>query len=194
VPTRDPDDPDGERPDGNPQRASVAYDHRELVSLLADADLAFARNPHASGDESVYEADSVDDGTVLPQSVASGGPTPEAVILWTRIAPEAFDPDVPLAVVAREDDREFADPCYRGVVDDGDAIRTHDHTVEVDLDGVLDPDEAYLFRVLYRGTGSRTGRCRTRPDADTRARRPAAARPATTHAGVVEGPHRVATI
>ena len=164
--TRGQDDGSG-RADGNPQREPVAYDHRELVSLLAEADLAFARDPHEAGDESVYEADSVDDGTVFPQSVASGGPTPEGVILWTRIAPEAFDADEPLAVVvARGDDPEFDEPCYRGVVDDGDAIRAHDHTVKADLDGVLAPGERYHYRFVYDGTASRTGRCRTLPAPD----------------------------
>ena len=167
MPGRGPNYTDGGRPDGNPQRESVAYDHRELVSLLADADLAFARDPHAADEESVYEADAVDDGTVFPQSVASGGPTPSGVILWTRIAPDAFDPDEPLAVVvAREDDPEFADPCYRGVVDDADAIHAHDHTVKVDLKGVLEPDGVYHYRFVHRGTASRTGRCRTLPAPD----------------------------
>ncbi|PSQ35186.1 hypothetical protein BRD11_02910 [Halobacteriales archaeon SW_12_69_24] len=48
-----PHDADGGRPDGNPQRESVDYDHRELVALLADADLAVAQDPHAADEESV---------------------------------------------------------------------------------------------------------------------------------------------
>ena len=153
-----------DRPDGNPQREAVEYDHRELVSLLSEVDLAFAQDPHAAHDESVYEVEAGDDGSLYPQSVASGGPTPEGVILWTRVDPDAFDPDEPLAVVvAREDDPGFEDPCYRGVVDDGGAIRAHDHTVKVDLDGVLGSGERYHYRFVYDGVASRTGRCRTLP-------------------------------
>ena len=157
-----------DRPDGNPQRESVAYDHRELVSLLSESDLAFARDPHAADDPAAYDVDSVDDdATAFPQSVASGGPTPEGVILWTRLDPERFDAEEPLAVeVAESDDAEFDDPCYRGVVDDADVIRAHDHTIKVDLDGILSPGERYHYRFVHDGVASRTGRCRTLPDPD----------------------------
>lgn len=165
---RDPEGRDGGRADGNPQRESVAYDHRDLVSLLSESDLAFARDPHTSHEASVYDVDRVDeDGDVFPQSVSSGGPTPSGVILWTRLAPDALDPDEPLAIeVANDDDAAFDDPVYRGVVDETDAIQAHDHTIKIDLDGVLDSDDRYRYRFVHDGTASRTGRCRTLPDPD----------------------------
>ena len=44
----------------------------------------------------------------FPQSLASGGPTHDGVILWTRVAPEHHDPATPLLVtVAREDDTDL---------------------------------------------------------------------------------------
>jgi alkaline phosphatase D len=94
--------------------------------------------------------------------VASGGPTPEGVIVWTRVAPSAFDPDQPLAVQVATDEW-FDEVVYEGVVEDGEAVAAHDHTVKVDLDGHLDPDSEYHYRFVYDGVASRTGRCRTLP-------------------------------
>ena len=140
-----------------------ADDHAELLSELDSHDLAVATDPEETADGRAFEFDAATDpdGT-FPQSVASGGPTPEGVILWTRVAPERFDVDEPLAVqVAR--DEAFEDVVYSGVVTDTDGIRAHDHTVKVDLDGYLAPDSEYHYRFVYRGVASRVGRCRTLP-------------------------------
>ena len=152
--------------DGRDEPARGPDDHAELLSELDSHDLAVATDPHAPGDADVFAVDpDGDPDATFPQSVASGGPTPEGVILWTRIAPEAFDATHELGVQVGHDDA-FDDICYEGVVTAADRVRAHDYTVKVDLDGHLDPDSEYAYRFVYDGVASRTGRCRTLPDPD----------------------------
>ena len=141
-------------------------DHAELLSELDSHDLATATAPDPDADIELFEHDSdADPDATFPQSVASGGPTPTGVILWTRLAPDVFDVTAPLAVrVATDPDLE--DVVYEGVVTDAEQIRAHDYTVKVDLDGHLDPDREYHYRFYYRGTATRVGRCRTLPASD----------------------------
>ena len=60
-------------------------------------------------------------------------------------------------------DEGFEEVVYEGVVEDAAAIRAHDHTVNVDLDGHLDPGSEYYYRFVHDGVASRVGRCRTLP-------------------------------
>ncbi|WP_435360608.1 alkaline phosphatase D family protein [Haloarchaeobius sp. DFWS5] len=147
-------------------RFTDAGDHTELVSLLSRHDLAFARDPKQPDDPTVFEFDpDADPDETFPQSIASGGPTTSGVILWTRIAPEVFEAELPLAVEVAEDE-DFDDVVHRGILDDSDAIAGHDYTVKVDLDGVLDSGSDYFYRFVYGTTASRVGRCRTLPAHD----------------------------
>ena len=154
-------------PDATPHAATDRPDgHAELASLLSNEELLLSQRPHAPDREDVFTVDDDrDPDAVFPQSVASGGPTPEGVILWTRIAPEQFDPGEPLAVVVARD-ASFEDPSYRGVIDDTERVRAHDHVVKVDVDGALEPNRAYRYRFVYDGVASRTGTCRTLPEPD----------------------------
>jgi len=141
-------------------------DHGQLLSELDSHDLAFAMDVVDVSDAAVFSVDAdAESATTFPQSVASGGPTPSGVILWTRVAPAAFDPDVPLAVRVAEDEA-FENVVFDGVVTDGDRIRAHDHTVKVDLDGRLDADATYHYQFVYDGVASPVGRCRTLPHPD----------------------------
>jgi alkaline phosphatase D len=141
-------------------------DHAELLSELDAHDLATATAPVDASDEDVFDANpDADPDATFPQSVASGGPTPTGVILWTRVAPDAFDPGTPLGVQVAGDD-DFDDPVYEGVVTDGDSVAAHDYTVKVDLDGRLDPDTEYRYRFVFDGVASRPGTCRTLPAPD----------------------------
>ena len=144
---------------------SASGDHHSgLLSELDSHDLGFTSS--VGGEESpdafAFDVDADPDGT-FPQSVASGGPTPTGVILWTRVAPDVYDPADPLAVRVAADDA-FDDVVFDGVVTDGESIRVHDYTVNVDLDGRLDPGSTYYYRFVYRDVASRVGRCRTLPD------------------------------
>jgi alkaline phosphatase D len=141
-------------------------DHDDLLSELDSHDLAAASEMREPGgpDALAVEPDADPDET-FPQSVASGGPTPSGVILWTRVAPDRFDPETPLGVQSATDEA-FDDIVFNGVVTDDESVRAHDHTVKVDLNGRLESDSTYRYRFVYDGAASRTGRCRTLPAPD----------------------------
>ena len=143
-----------------------ADDHAELLSTLDSHDLAEVLDFAAASDEAVFGFDdAAESAETFPQSVASGGPTPTGVILWTRIAPDAFDSHESLAVQVAHDE-EFEEVAYEGVTDDESRIRAHDYTVNVDLDGHLAPNQEYYYRFVYGGVASRTGQCKTLPRPD----------------------------
>ena len=95
------------------------------------------------------------------EGVASGDPTSDSVILWTRLSSSPL-PDVPLTVEVAED------AAFARVV-----ARTHtrarasaDHTCRV-LVGGLRPARSYWYRfTMADGSGSRIGRTRTAPAPD----------------------------
>lgn len=138
-----------------------------LASVLAERGLARPIRTSVPTDATVFDAETdVSPGTVFPQSVASGGPTSEGMILWTRIDPEEYQQDQPLAIEVAAN-RSFDQPVHRGVIDSEKISPDHDYTVSVDLDGLLSPSSEYFYRFIYENIRSRTGRCQTlsRPDA-----------------------------
>ncbi len=152
--------------DGRDEPARGPDDHAELLSELDSHDLAFAVAAEETAESDPFEFDpDADPDDTFPQSVASGGPTPEGVICWTRVAPDRFDPETTLALEVATDPA-VRDPVYRGLIDDAESILAHDYTVKVDLDGHLDPDSEYYYRFVYDGVASRTGRCQTLPAPD----------------------------
>ena len=104
---------------------------------------------------------------VFRLGVASGDPTDDSVILWTRLAPEPLlgggMPDVDVAV-----DWEVAtDDTFNEVVASGTAVATpaFGHAVHVDAGG-LDPDTWYAYRFRVGAETSPVGRTRTFPAPD----------------------------
>lgn len=132
-----------------------------LASVLTEQRGALPVDTVQPDDSSVFTADTERTEAVFPQSVASGGPTPEGVVLWTRIAPEEYHGG-PVAVEVGTDD-SFTEPVHRGNIQSTAITADHDHTVSVDLDGELSPDSEYSYRFIYNGTASQTGRCQTLP-------------------------------
>lgn len=151
---------------GQDEPSRGADDHSELLSTLDSHDLAKALDVSAVDDEEASDFDpTAEPSETFPQPVASGGPTPTGVILWTRVAPEVFDPTIPLLVQVAEDER-FDDVVYEGICRDEPQIRAHDYTVKIDLDGHLAPNHEYYYRFVYDRVVSRTGRCQTLPGPD----------------------------
>lgn len=96
--------------------------------------------------------------------VASGYPTPDGMVLWTRLlpAPEADDAPLPPAVSVRW---ELSDnEAFRGLVTSGTvtAAETGSHSVHVEITD-LPPNRWYWYRFIALGHRSRTGRTRTLP-------------------------------
>jgi alkaline phosphatase D len=100
--------------------------------------------------------------------VASGDPTPDGVVLWTRLAPRPLEvgggmPREPVEVrweVAEDD-------AMRRVVRHGTAIARPEwaHAVHVEADG-LRPDRWYWYRFVAGSAASPVGRTRTLPAAE----------------------------
>jgi alkaline phosphatase D len=95
--------------------------------------------------------------------VASGDPTPAAVILWTRlIVPvEHIDDAIPVSWEMATDE------AFSDVIARGSKIATKDdaHSVHVDAAG-LEPDRFYFYRFAVGPWTSALGRARTMPASD----------------------------
>jgi alkaline phosphatase D len=107
-------------------------------------------------------------GDPFTLGVASGDPLPDAVVLWTRLAPEpvALDglggmPAEPVDVVWEV----ASDDGFATIVADGvaTAVPDHAHAVHVDVTG-LEPGTDYFYRFRVGERTSPTGRTRTLPD------------------------------
>jgi len=97
--------------------------------------------------------------------VASGSPSHDSLVLWTRLAPAGQDIDGPVTVrfeLAR-------DEAFKQIVRSGQAQALPElaHSVHVEAGG-LDPDRWYFYRFFAGDAASPVGRTRTfpAPDAD----------------------------
>lgn len=92
--------------------------------------------------------------------VASGDPTPEAVILWTRVTRDDPAASGPIDVIW-----EIAKDVTFAAVVGGGTVSTNadrDFTVKVDATG-LEPGTTYFYRFRGLGVASAIGRTRTAP-------------------------------
>ena len=95
----------------------------------------------------------------FPQSVASGDPTPDSVVLWTRaVGPDGGIPTrVDLAVAT---DPEMANVVTGRVID---VDMEYDGVVKVKVDGLM-PYSDYYYQFSFGGNASPIGRTRTAPE------------------------------
>lgn len=97
--------------------------------------------------------------------VASGDPTPDGGVLWTRLAPRPLEPeggnDGRRITVRWEvaDDEQFTRIVARGT---GTAAPELGYSIHIDVAG-LQPDRWYVYRFIAGGVNSPTGRFRTTP-------------------------------
>ncbi len=106
-------------------------------------------------------------GELFPLGVASGDPTADGVVLWTRVmTPDGTSPlpttDLPV------DWQVATDPAFTDVVASGTApaVAALAHSVHVEVSG-LAPDTIYHYRFSLDGRTSSAGRTRTFPGAGT---------------------------
>lgn len=105
--------------------------------------------------------------------VASGDPTADGVVLWTRLAPEPLTASGGMASAPVAVRWEVADDeAFGRIVAGGEATAAPDlaHSVHVDAAG-LEPGREYFYRFLAGGEASPVGRMRTAPPAGTLADR-----------------------
>src|SRR5260221_8633734 len=103
-----------------------------------------------------------DDGTVFPQGLASGDPTPDSVILWTRVEPSGdATRDIKVGYQVATDN------AFESVVASGEvtAEAAVDHTVRLKVTK-LHPLTTYYYRFTAQGVRTELGRTKTAPDID----------------------------
>ncbi|WP_084958518.1 alkaline phosphatase D family protein [Thermoactinospora rubra] len=101
--------------------------------------------------------------------VASGDPSHDGFVLWTRLAPDPLAPDGRGAMPSRTVEvgwQVAADERFSRVVRSGTAAADprHAHAVHVELEG-LEPGREYFYRFRAEGRISPAGRTRTTPTA-----------------------------
>jgi alkaline phosphatase D len=99
--------------------------------------------------------------------VASGYPTPQGIVLWTRLAPEPLAKGGGMPSEPVEVGWELAaDEGFRRIVQRGRETATAEwaHSVHVEVGG-LEPDRWYWYRFHAAGATSPVGRTRTAPAA-----------------------------
>ncbi|MBK9327888.1 MAG: alkaline phosphatase D family protein [Sphingobacteriales bacterium] len=102
---------------------------------------------------------SMADTSLVPfyHGVASGDPTPNAVIIWTRVTPEE-------AGVINGTWRVATDTNFTSIVQSGtfNTDSSKDYTVKIDVTG-LSPNTWYFYEFTALGKNSLTGRTKTAP-------------------------------
>ena len=99
--------------------------------------------------------------------VASGDPLPNAVMLWTRLAPRPLEPEGGMTGLRTAVNWEVADDeGFARIVKRGRATATPElgYSIHVDVDG-LEPDRWYFYRFTAMDAASAVGRMRTAPAA-----------------------------
>jgi alkaline phosphatase D len=99
--------------------------------------------------------------------IASGDPTPNAVMIWTRLAPRPLEPDGGMIGRRIAVNWEVAeDEAFSRIVKRGRATAAPElsYSVHVDVDG-LAPDRWYFYRFTSMDATSTIGRLRTTPSA-----------------------------
>lgn len=105
----------------------------------------------------------IDDPFTL--GIASGDPTPDGMVLWTRLAPRPLEPDYGMDRMRTVVNWEIAsDEGFTNVVQQGRATAAPElgHSIHVDVQG-LDPDRWYFYRFTSGEAQSPVGRTRTLP-------------------------------
>lgn len=120
-------------------------------------------------DEKADDVEVEDAPELFPQSVASGDPRSESVILWTRVeVPDAGDDDVELLLEVYTDE-ELTEAATFDDAMTLVASADHDHCVKVRVTG-LEPGTVYFYRFVAivgdAHKGSQLGRTKTAPAPD----------------------------
>jgi alkaline phosphatase D len=144
-------------------RPAAGVARRRFLTLTGAATaLAFGTNLVGSGSAQAGGGVDADPFTL---GIASGDPLPDAVVIWTRLAPRPYEPlgGAPYRTV-QVDWQVAADEHFRQVVRAGQAQARpeYSHSVHVDVRG-LRPGRHYWYRFRVGRYLSPIGRTRTAP-------------------------------
>jgi len=137
--------------------------------LLAGGSAAIVGVAAAAGLAGVQERLRWRGGDPFSLGVASGHPTADGFVLWTRLAPHplTIDPDMPGGLLAPDLPVRYeiaADPAFQRVVQQGwaTAEASYAHSVHLEVRG-LQAGRPYWYRFACGDAVSRTGRAMTAP-------------------------------
>ena len=149
-------------PAGLYERTLERLSRRELLELAWFLGVGVVRPGAASGGQ----APAFFNAYPITLGVASGDPSPDGVVLWTRLAPRPLEgggmPMMPVPVqweVGREAN-------FRTIAQKGETLARPElgHSVHVEVSG-LEPGRDYWYRFRAGNEVSQTGRTRTAPAA-----------------------------
>ncbi|MFT3722127.1 MAG: alkaline phosphatase D family protein [Hyphomonadaceae bacterium] len=142
----------------------LAHTRRQLIKRFGAAAGALVSVPFAIR-EAVAQVTFASDPFQL--GIASGDPSSDGFVIWTRLAPKPFEVGFGLGSQPVEVAWEVAtDERFVSVVRTGVALASPilAHSVHVEVDG-LQPDRPYWYRFRAGGVQSPPGRARTTPAA-----------------------------
>lgn len=157
-------------PTAHPSRRAVLTGGG-LSLLAACSDAAPEPGPPGSAPTRIPATQGLPPG-VFSLGVASGDPTPESVVLWTRLAPDPLHGGGLGNRTAELEWQLASDTSFGEIIASGvETVRPSSaHSVHVHLRG-LRPDTPYVYRFRAGRQISPTGRTRTLPAADSRPQR-----------------------
>lgn len=144
------------------------FNRRTFLFGTSVSGLAFTRTVGASQTASPGASPVADPATrehLFSLGIASGDPTPDGVVLWTRLAPRPFDPDGGMGTAPVEVEWEVgSDEGMTSIVQHGTTTAQAEwaHSVHVEVTG-LKPATWYWYRFRVGDVETAIGRTRTAP-------------------------------
>ncbi len=145
-------------------RRAVAVNRRRFLTVSGAA-MAVAFGTNLASRDTAGAVPNVLRTDPFTLGVASGDPLPTAVVLWTRLAPELFDPMGGMPYQNYPVQWQVAsDAKFRNIVRSGEATARPEyrHAVHVDAGG-LQPGHEYYYRFRAGSYLSPVGRTKTAP-------------------------------
>ncbi len=133
---------------------------RSLLGAISAASVtAVTVTACAPAKDTTFQSASVNATGTFMHGIASGDPTPEAIIIWTRITPD--DMNQPFIAVKWElsETSDFKRLSASGTAK---TSATQNWTVKVDATGLM-PNTAYYYRFQINGQNSPIGQTKTLP-------------------------------
>jgi alkaline phosphatase D len=128
----------------------------------------FVSSADAATDRSIFAVDAArttrERGVTFPQSLASGDPNPNGVVIWTRVDPHAFRKAGTSTIawqIATDPDFDANSIILEGTAT---VLPSADHTVSLPLqNSVMSPSTIYYYQFIFNNVATKPGRFKTMP-------------------------------